>query len=95
MMNSLYKESKLPGHSREFTFFLNIYYTTVKEVNMIMINTKVFSEFDIEEALTEFETFCSDEEIEADDIINVSLISRNPDKQSSVVLIYDDDETEY
>lgn len=54
------------------------------------VQTKLFTDEDLEEALTLFEDFCSDEEIDPEDIISVNIVSRHADKESSVVLVYDD-----
>lgn len=54
------------------------------------VKTKVFSEEDLEEALSLMEDYCDEEEIDPDDIISVNIVSKNADKDSSVVLVYDD-----
>lgn len=54
------------------------------------VKTKVFSEEDLEEALLLMEDYCDEEEIDPEDIISVNIVSKNADKDSSVVLVYDD-----
>jgi len=54
------------------------------------VKTKVFSEEDLEEALSLMEDYCDEEEIDPEDIISVNIVSKNADKDSSVVLVYDD-----
>lgn len=55
-----------------------------------MIKTKIFSDADLEDALDEFESYCEDAKLDIDNIISVTPICRHVDKESSVVLVYDD-----
>lgn len=54
------------------------------------IKTRLFSDSDLDEALSLLEEFCEEEDIDAEDIISVNIVSKNADKDSSVVLVYDD-----
>lgn len=54
------------------------------------IKTKMFTEDDLETALEEFELFCEQEEFDAEDIVSVNIISRHADRETTVVLTYDD-----
>lgn len=54
------------------------------------VKTRLFSSDYLEDALTDMEEFCDDREVDPEDIIQVCVVSKGADKDSSVVLVYDD-----
>ena len=54
------------------------------------VKTRLFSDVDLDDALVLLEEFCKDEEVTPDDIISINIVSKNAEKDSSVVLVYDD-----
>nr|DAR24349.1 MAG TPA: hypothetical protein [Caudoviricetes sp.] len=54
------------------------------------VKTRLFSSEYLEDALTDMEEFCDDQEVDPEDVIQVCVVSKGADKDSSVVLVYDD-----
>lgn len=54
------------------------------------VKTRLFSSDYLEDALTDMEEFCDDQEVDPEDVIQVCVVSKGADKDSSVVLVYDD-----
>lgn len=54
------------------------------------VKTRLFSSEYLEDALTDMEEFCDDREVDPEDVIQVCVVSKGADKDSSVVLVYDD-----
>lgn len=54
------------------------------------VKTKFFTETDLEDALDMLEAYCSNEDIVPDDVISVNVISRDAEKETTVVLVFDD-----
>ena len=54
------------------------------------VKTRLFSSDYLEDALTDMEEFCDDREVYPEDVIQVCVVSKGADKDSSVVLVYDD-----
>lgn len=54
------------------------------------VKTRLFSSDYLEDALADMEEFCDDQEVDPEDVIQVCVVSKGADKDSSVILVYDD-----